>query len=146
MDDIKKQVKNLDAPLREIDPILNNFAAHYGKKVITSYYHDAPVRNIFFSVILEKECRIWKSIYLYADNCKRPANYKVSVLIAASQGVIKDIVAMIFPRKKRMHFRKIIEITSFEDKIDPERLRDELDKAKKTLDEFDNSSIILTTI
>lgn len=147
---MSKELIDLDLPIREIEPYLTNFANKYKYVLHNIHLQDTSVREISVSIEnVDKGYLLHKSIGLHPDNWERPANYKIVALIYTSYGIMRSLITIISilrGKQKMKHFRKEIEIASFEDKIDPERLRDALEKAKKTLDEFDNSSIILTLI
>lgn len=147
---MSKESINLDMPIREIEHCLTSFANKYKYSLHSTHLQDTPIREILVSIEnIDKGYLLHKSIGLHPDNWERPANYKIVALIYTSYGIMKSFIAMVpvLRRKQTMkHFRKELEIASFYDKIDPEKLISALEEARKVLDEFDKSLIILSAV
>jgi len=141
----KEELEKYLAPIKTVDPVLNEFAMKYKTTVHPSTYHGYLSREIsFVTRSREGNYKLIKSIYLLLSEKRWPPIYRLMLIVSNSYGWKEFLrVIPIFDKTcaswKRIRWEK--HLYDFESEINESQLQELLEKAKTILDNLELEKI-----
>lgn len=143
----KEEFKKVCQYLRDIFGVAKQFAKSINANMYFSTSHEWPTIEFYVERRYNSQKRYFvdKYIFLSIDDYKYPPIYKVWVVVSNSHGFkeIFEIIYSLFKQQnylyKRLRWEK--KIGYLDPPIDKKRLRDLLNEARQTIDNFDESEL-----